>query len=243
MPTSRENTYDYSEIQDLPEVTIRIGLLMERLRSRVSEGSPRILEVGVGAGDVTIELTQTFSHVTSVDMDEATIALAQSRLQDKGLPAPRFVLGKIEDLEFPPERFDHIILLGILEHLADPPSCLETMRRWLSPGGTVHVTVNLAHSLHRRLGVAMGFINDVEELGESDLRLGHHWIYTRSLLKEHVTTAGFEVGFERPFYVKPLPTSMLSDLPMEVHHGLNALADTLPQFASYVYVEASKATE
>lgn len=240
MPSSGTNDYDYSKIQGLPEVDIRISLLMERLRNCVSSRASRILEVGIGAGDVTIELAGAFSNVTSVDMDEAWIALARNRIRDKGLQSPRFVLGKIEDVEFPEGEFDHIILLGILEHLQDPPRVLEVMKGWLNPNGVVYVTVNLAHSLHRRLGVAMGLIRDVEQLGESDRRLGHEWIYTTSLLTDHLRTAGFEVRYSRPFYVKPLPTSMLSNLPMEVHRGLDELANSLPQLASYVYVEAIK---
>ena len=79
MPSSGTNDYDYSKIQGLPEVDIRISLLMERLRYCVSSRAPRILEVGIGAGDVTIKLAGAFPNVTSVDMDEAWIYSSTGR--------------------------------------------------------------------------------------------------------------------------------------------------------------------
>lgn len=233
-------SYDYRQAEGIPEVAIRIALLERRLSAQLPVG--RILEVGVGAGDVTLMLSRAFlrpGHGTlaCVDASAANVAHTRSRLAQAGLPEPDFLVGTIEAAALP-GVFDHIVLLGLLEHLADPVAVLRKLAGILAQNGRVHVVVNLASSIHRWLGVEMGQIQDVEALSESDQRLGHYRVYSLPLLREHLAQAGFRILVEDPFYLKPLPTSMLNALPMELHQGLESLGRRFPEFASYVRLEA-----
>ena len=233
------NYFDYAAIDDLPEVAIRIGMLAKRLDAdaRNKPGS-RVLEIGLGAGDVTLMLSRRFQNIICLDQERNVVEHVRVRIQGEAVPLPAFVEAKVEDSEFPPEYFDNIILFGILEHVQDPVRTLRRISQWLRPGGKIYITVNLANSIHRMLGVAMGIIGSVTELSDSDRRIGHYRIYTLAELKQNIADAGLSISYERNFYLKPLPTSMLSELPMDVHLGLSKLGEAIPEYASYVYVEA-----
>jgi SAM-dependent methyltransferase len=231
------STFDYTQVKGIPEVALRVQMLHDQLQELAGETQPDILEVGLGAGDGTLMLAQQFEHLTCIDADPETCTQVLDRLEENRLDHVQFTASTIEDAELEQDAFDHIVLMGILEHLKDPVSVLKALAPSLRSDGRIHITVNLAHSLHRLLGEAMGMISNVEELSDSDIRLGHYRVYTLDELVGHVTEAGLEVLYEQPFYMKPLPTSMLGDVPMEVHQGLNVLGQRYPEFASYVYLE------
>jgi SAM-dependent methyltransferase len=233
------HSFDYSQILGIPEVAVRIRLLHSRMQELRSSGG--ILEVGLGAGDVTLMLSRAFVmtgryKLTCVDADADNIGLVRRRLDAEHLPLPDFIYSKIETANLG-GPYSHLVLLGILEHLEYPVTVLERLRSVLAPEGHAHIVVNLANSLHRLLGVEMGQIPAVEALAPSDYSLGHHRVYTLGELRSHVTKAGLIITQEIPFYLKPLPTSMLSPLPMELHMGLHRLGMRFPEFASYAYVE------
>jgi SAM-dependent methyltransferase len=145
----------------------------------------------------------------------------------------------VENAKLKPLHYDHIILLNFLEHVEHPVSVLEQLSNSLSPNGFFHITVPLANSLHRHLGVAMGMISDIEEIAESDLHFGHYRVYTPEILNRHIVSAGLAENYKQFFYLKPLPTSNLTPLSMDVHKGLFKMGKIFPEFASYIYVEAS----
>ena len=229
--------FDYRQLKGIPEVALRIQMLHDRIRELAGDRQLDILEVGLGAGDVTLMLARQFDHLTCIDADPETCSQVRDRLEENGLDHVKITTSTIEEAELDTSAFDHIVLLGILEHLKDPVSVLKAIAPSLRTGGRLHITVNLAHSIHRLLGEVMGMISNVEALSESDIRLGHYRVYTLEELRSHVSDAGLEVVHEQPFYMKPLPTSMLNDVPIEVHQGLNILGQKYPEFASYVYME------
>jgi 2-polyprenyl-3-methyl-5-hydroxy-6-metoxy-1,4-benzoquinol methylase len=57
----------------------------------------------------------------------------------------------------PGRKFDCIHMGGMLKHLDDPVALLRRSREWLSPKGRLIATTPNARSLHRRVGVYMGF--------------------------------------------------------------------------------------
>ena len=240
MPEPAFGDFDYSLIQGIPEVRIRIRRLQERLLAKTDAG--RILEVGLGAGDVTVMLAELVrrkgrGQLTCVDVDPDNLALARSRIAEGSRDRVEFLCSRIEDASLA-GPFDDIVLLGLLEHLQDPVPVLARLRTLLATEGSLHITVNLAHSLHRWLGVEMGQIPTVEALADNDIRLGHYRVYDLPQLRSHLRAAGLAVAQEEPFYLKPLPTSMLTDLPLALHEGLEKLGERFPEFASYVYLRA-----
>lgn len=233
-------SFDYSTIKEIPEVMLRLEMLEQRLDTLTNGEPRRMLEIGLGAGDTTLMLARRFRDVTCLDADETNSNLVLSRIQAAGISHVKFIRGMVEDAALSPDGYDHIFLLNLLEHVKDPVAVLGRLAVHLRPKGRIHITVPLANSLHRWLGVEMGMIAHVEDLAASDHEFGHHRVYVPALLRRHVQESGLKIALEKPFYVKPLPTSVLNPLNIELHRALFNLAERFPEFASYQYVEAER---
>jgi protein-L-isoaspartate O-methyltransferase len=234
------NTFDYKTAREIPEVVLRVELIKKRMELLRDKKNEKVLEIGVGSGDTTLMLANEFKSVLCIDIDQQTLDDARNRSKEIGVSNIEYRCGDItKDLRLD-EKYDHIFLIGILEHLEDPVQVLLILSKYLSDNGTVYVLVNLANSLHRWLGVVMGDIEDVSKLSEADVRLGHHRVYDLKLLNQHISEAGMANKFQELFYVKPFPSFIMNDLSMKIHHGLNKLAERFPEFSSYVYLEVVK---
>lgn len=231
--------FDYSKNEGLPEVVLRVELLRRRLKKLSNGKDSRILEVGVGSGDITAMLAKNFSYVTCVDPNKKNCNSLIKQLEAKDLNKVKFVYTKVEDIKFSSAGYSHIILQNILEHLKDPINILRKLSIYLKQDGYMHICVPLANSLHRWLGVELGLIAHINDLSEVDIQYGHRRVYTPDLLREHIGLAGLQLTYEENFYLKPLPTSMLTHLPAKIHNGLYSLGHRFPEFASYIYVEAT----
>ncbi len=104
------------------------------------EGS-RVLEAGCGVGAQTVTLAQNSPHaeITSVDISEASIALARRKAEKAGITNVVFQQGDIFHLPFKAESFDHVFVCFILEHLSNPIDALASLKKVIKPGGTITV--------------------------------------------------------------------------------------------------------
>jgi len=232
--------FDYTALIGIPEVALRLEMLRDRMLARLApRAEARILEVGAGSGDATLMLATAFRSVTLVDADPTICAEVGARMAAEDFANVTIATTWVE--RFTDESgFDGIVLQNILEHLADPVGALLHLTPMLRPGGAMFINVPLAHSLHRWLGVEMGYMADPAALAESDIDYGHYRVYTAALLREHIEAAGLSVELEKSYYLKPLTTGQLTPLPLELHRALFRLGERFPDFASYVYAEAGR---
>jgi SAM-dependent methyltransferase len=93
----------------------------------------RILDVGCGAG-LFFDALAPFGHVEGIESDEALV-------QQSGKWRDRISIGELDNLFRPDEPFDTILMLDVLEHVANPEQVLGSARRILRPGGRIVVTV------------------------------------------------------------------------------------------------------
>ncbi|MBF0512216.1 MAG: class I SAM-dependent methyltransferase [Candidatus Omnitrophica bacterium] len=107
----RKNRYYYS-------------LLEKEYRYFIPEGK-RVLEVGCGTGDLLASLKPSYG--VGVDISPKMIETAQGKY--KGL---HFYTGDIQDVSLN-EKFDYIVLSGLLGELEDIQAFFETLRRFCSP--------------------------------------------------------------------------------------------------------------
>lgn len=90
----------------------------------------RIADLGCGSGVFTNILSSMGFAVTGLDLSPALIARAK-----KSFPQIEFQVGDVEDLPYPAESLDGVLLSGILHHLPDKTACARSVHRVLKKGG------------------------------------------------------------------------------------------------------------
>lgn len=95
----------------------------------------RILEIGCGTGH-NLPMLGQFGTLDAVEIDDAAAAIAAKRL---GKPISQTPLPDLS--AFPPQHFDMIALLDVLEHVEDDVAALKAIATRLKPGGTLLLTV------------------------------------------------------------------------------------------------------
>ena len=112
----------------------------DRLTSRSER--LRVLDVGTGTAQITIEFCQRPVNVDMVAIDLAVemLLLAEQNIRDAGLHGS--ILLKHVDakkLPFGDGEFDWVISNSIVHHIPEPIDCLREMQRVLKPGGLLFV--------------------------------------------------------------------------------------------------------
>lgn len=105
--------------------------------------SARVLEIGCGAGGTLdwLKASGRAEWVAGIELDAAAAARARPRLD-------LLLEGDADRLlaHFPPQSFDLILCLDILEHLVDPWQTLRQLRTLLRPGGQLIASLpNIRH--------------------------------------------------------------------------------------------------
>src|SRR5262249_7924185 len=114
---------------------------------RVDElGPPRgasVLEIGCGAGFLTVELPGRGYEVRAVDASDAMVELAADRLRAAGLIGNVSAqVADVHSLPFPDGAFSLVIAVGLLPWLQWPPRALQEIARVLQPNGALVMTAD-----------------------------------------------------------------------------------------------------
>src|SRR5450759_1497089 len=94
----------------------------------------RILDAGCGSGRNMIELAR-YGAVTGVELSETSVALARER------QCGAVVAGSVLEMPFPDHSFELAVSLDVIEHLEDDLAALRELRRTVTPGGALLLTV------------------------------------------------------------------------------------------------------
>lgn len=100
-----------------------------------------VLEAGCGVGAQTITLARQSPDalITSLEISEASLAIARERAEAEEISNVTFIQGDIFDLPPGLGPFDHIFVCFVLEHLPNPGQALTCLKSVLKPGGTMTV--------------------------------------------------------------------------------------------------------
>jgi SAM-dependent methyltransferase len=158
---------------DPPERERRLAFLAEQRR-----GAERILDLGCGDGTFTAA-----AGAGAIGADIAEAALARAR---RDHPRLRFVRVPADGpLPFAAGEFDLVWCSETLEHVADTAGFLAEVRRVLTPGGRLAVTVPRSGPLR----ALVAWRREFHPLGD------HLRFYTAATLRDVLDDAGFaEVG-------------------------------------------------
>jgi SAM-dependent methyltransferase len=94
----------------------------------------RILDAGCGSGRNMVELAR-HGTVTGVELSQTSVCLARER------GVGEVIEGSVLDMPFSADSFDLAASLDVIEHLEDDLGALRELRRTVTPGGSLLVTV------------------------------------------------------------------------------------------------------
>lgn len=147
----------------------RRRFIVQELRALSVLPPARVLELGCGAGSVSLALAQEGYRVVGADGHRGLLELAHRR-------APQAEYWQVdladERLAWPARDFDAVGLFDVIEHLERPRPLLERALRALRPGGVLVGTVPAARTLWSPV----------------DVSAGHQRRYEREELRAELTT-------------------------------------------------------
>ncbi len=225
------NLYETISEIDRLETSYRIRTLMEHATGE------SVLEMGIGFGLVTAALSKKFKRVVAVEGSKKVLQRVSKEL---GQTDNVTLVHSLFEEYSPDSLFDAIVMFNTLEHLVDPVAILLRARGWLAPQGKIHILVPNAYSFHRRLGRAMGLIENETDITETDRKWGHHRVYTFDTLRRDIEAAGLVVDLVKGMLIKPLSTQQMAGWSPEILSGLYRLGMELPELCSEIYALAGR---
>jgi SAM-dependent methyltransferase len=205
--------------------------MIRRCLPYVRTGS-HVLELGFMDGQWTDHFLNKGCRVTAVEGAIRNVEYGQKKYHREQRV---LLIHTLFDDFVPSEQFDVIHMGGMLKHLRDPAALLWRARAWLKPDGLLIATTPNARSLHRRVGVYMGVLNDLDSLSETDKRVGNLRHYDLDSFRELIVGAGYEVVAIATSVVKPVSSDRMADWPDELLDALDKIADEIPDYGWYIY--------
>ncbi|XHR28612.1 MAG: class I SAM-dependent methyltransferase [Chthoniobacteraceae bacterium] len=135
---------DYSQTYDLmATLTPAYQDLITRFRNEISQWDicpgAKILEVGAGTGNFSLEAAEIWPAATVIHSEPSSAM--QKRAIEKAkqnyLSNIQFVPAPAEELSFPENSLDAVVLVHVLYALPDPKAFIKKLRSWLREGGYI----------------------------------------------------------------------------------------------------------
>lgn len=220
---ARRGLRDFYEDPSVPVASgtprsLRQARMLAAALGPATAGARTVLDIGCGDGTAAATAAPLLAghRLVGVDWSQDALRRAHARL-------PYAIRGELTDggLPFADASADAVLFSEVIEHLVDPDSALDELRRVLRPGGHLMLsTPNLAAWYNRALLLA-GVQPVFSEVSLRAIHgrpgrevVGHLRLYTARALREFVTAAGFEVVrlSGAPFHGVPRPLRPLDRL-------------------------------
>jgi 2-polyprenyl-3-methyl-5-hydroxy-6-metoxy-1,4-benzoquinol methylase len=152
MPFPREDLgslyTDPDEYFSAHDVEAKKKVCQELIRSLENRLQRRgtLLDVGCGRGELLWAARRAGWEFEGVDPSAAYLDWGRVNL---GVEAH---LGTLEEMNFPEEHFDAILLDGVIEHLYEPYRTLQEVWRLLRPGGVCYMDAPNEDGLYMKIG-------------------------------------------------------------------------------------------
>jgi len=177
--TTQELAHQYDALADKRDDFCRknryyYSLLNKQYRYFVPEGK-RVLEIGCSTGDLLAALKPVLG--VGIDISSQTIEIARGKY-----PSLHFYAGEIKDVSID-DKFDYIILSGLLGELEDIQSFLQSLRRFCTPD--TRVVIEYYSYLWRSL------LKIAEATGRKMPQQEQNWL-TFSDISNFLKLAGYE---------------------------------------------------
>ena len=182
VPTGGANSYASSDLEALLVLRRYRDWILDEFRPYLQGNAA---EIGAGIGSYSEEILQSVATLdlvepSSIGVERLTAAFARNgRIKLIPSTAEQWLA------DSRPESYDSVVMINVLEHIADDESTLAGLRRVLRPDGHLLLFVPALMLLFSRL----------------DTLLGHYRRYHLPALRKKVEAAGFVIRSARYFDV------------------------------------------
>lgn len=101
----------------------------------------KVLEIGCGIATDTMNFARAGTHVTAVELSEASLKVAKKRAEIFGFKDIKFYLANVEELSktVPVEIYDLIYSFGVIHHTPYPERAIEEIKKYCGPSTEVRI--------------------------------------------------------------------------------------------------------
>ena len=110
---------------------------IENFQKNNTKRKLKILDVGCGVGNITLQIAHNNYNVLGIDIDNKSIEFAKKRNKFKNC---KFMVANAHDLKIK-EKFDVIVCAEVLEHLKYPEKLVESLNQIMKEDGLLIVTI------------------------------------------------------------------------------------------------------
>jgi len=201
----------------------------------------RLLEVGCGT-DALFNHFPAFERFVVV---EPGVQFADQARRDAGSDPRIAVVETIVEeacTALAGERFDAVVVSGLLHEVPDPAAVLDVLRPLCTRQTQVHVNVPNARSLHRLLALEMGLIADLREISARQRALQQPRTFDLESLRALCRDGGFAEVESGSYFVKPFSHRQMAELQAgglldeRMLDGLYGLERHLPGLGSEIFI-------
>ncbi len=190
---------------------VRVGFIRDRAAERwgrdIRGGLPleglSVLDVGCGGGLLCEPLARLGATVTGIDPAPTNVEVAKLHAARSGLPV-EYLQTRVEDLVAEGRRFDIVLAMEVVEHVADVDLFVAECCRAVKPGGQLYMA-----TLNRTLrAFALAIVGAEYVLGW--LPKGtHQWekFVTPAELEAAIAAGGMAVAEEQGVVFNPLTST------------------------------------
>jgi 2-polyprenyl-3-methyl-5-hydroxy-6-metoxy-1,4-benzoquinol methylase len=228
--------YYYTSEQEFDDINKK--MVIEEIRRFIKPG--RMLELGYINNIWTDALLAAGGSVDILEAASNHVERARETFRDNPQVTVHHTL--FEDYQ-PQEKYDTIMMSGVIKHIPDDVGFLRQARAWLKPDGVVIGCTQNSRSFHRRLGAYMGLESSPEAHNKRDKEVFNVHQYDRFKWRALFLEAGYEVEKVEGVFLKILSTEQMMCLGekydvMQIMEGLRQLAAELNDYAWYLYLIA-----